>query len=85
VGRPSTAVGALVVAVEQRYALDFGEQEKPRTQRQTGKVSVLNTSGQNGRVEQAPNPSFERTANGVRRSCAFAGALPPLSAAQVKR
>jgi hypothetical protein len=82
--RPS-AVGALVVAVERRYAVDFGEQVKPRTQQQTGKGSVLNTRGQSGRVEQAPNPSFERTANGVRRSFAFADAVPPLSAAQVKR
>jgi hypothetical protein len=80
-----TAVGALVVAVEGRYALAFGEQEKPRTQRQRGKVSVLNTSGQTGRVERAPNPSFERTANGVRRSGASGDAVPPLSAAQVKR
>jgi hypothetical protein len=36
-------------------------------------------------LKQAPNPSFERTANGVPRSCAFADAVPPLSAAQVKR
>jgi hypothetical protein len=46
---------------------------------------VLNTNGQIGCVEQAPNPSFERTANGVRRWFAFADAVPPLSAAQVKR
>jgi hypothetical protein len=32
-----------------------------------------------------PNPSFERTANGVRPVCAFARAVPPLAAAQVKR
>jgi hypothetical protein len=82
--RPS-AVGALFVALERRYALDFGEQVKPRTQRQTGKGSVLNTTGQSGRVEQAPNPSVERTANGVRRSFAFASAVPPLAAAHVKR
>jgi hypothetical protein len=82
--RPS-AVGALFVVVERRYAVNFGELVKPRTRQQTGEGSVLNTRGQSGRVEQAPNPSFERTANGVRRSCAFADAVPPLSAAQVKR
>jgi hypothetical protein len=64
--RPS-AVGALLVAVERRYALDFGGEVKPRTQT-AGKGSVLNTSGQSGRIKLAPNPSFERTANGVRRS-----------------
>jgi hypothetical protein len=46
---------------------------------------VLNTKAQRGRVEQAPNPSVERTANGVRRSCASGEAVPPLAAAHVKR
>jgi hypothetical protein len=80
-----TAVGALFVVVEGRYALHFGEQEKPRPEQQNGEGSVLNTRGQIGCVEQAPNPSFERTANGVRRSGASGQAVPPLAAAQVKR
>jgi hypothetical protein len=33
----------------------------------------------------APNPSVERTANGVHRSRASANAVPPLAAAHVKR
>jgi hypothetical protein len=55
----STAVGALFVAVEGRYALHFGEQVKPMARAGNGEGIVLNTRGQIGRVEQAPNPSFE--------------------------
>ena len=81
--RPS-AVSALVVAVERRYALAFARCEA-KSQHQFGNGTVLNTKVRSRRVQQAPNPSFERTANGVRRSGASSDAVPPLSAAQVKR
>jgi hypothetical protein len=43
-------------------------------------------TGQSQAIETpAPNPSIERTANGGARSSASADALPPLSAAHVKR
>src|SRR5687768_757226 len=45
-----------------------------KARRASEEGSVLNTKAQRGRVEQAPNPSVERTANGVRRSRASGGA-----------
>jgi hypothetical protein len=81
--RPS-AGSDLVVAVEQRYALDLRTSEAGgRTASEEG--SVLNTEAQTGRVEQAPNPAIERTANGVQPWCTSGEAVPPLSAAHGQR
>jgi hypothetical protein len=57
--RPS-AVSELVGAVEQRYVLTLRTSEaKADTASEGG--SVLNAKAQRGRVEQAPDPSIERT------------------------
>ena len=84
--RPS-AVSELFMGHEAGYAEAFrgrsGAAEAQHSMRQVANSMVACAAEQV--LEQAPNPSFERTANGGTRLRASAGAKAPLSAAQVKR
>ena len=74
-------------ACEAGYAMAFGAKRicASTTRMKRGGVKVSVASKTQCAHEQAPNPSVERTANGVCRSFAWGDAVPPLASAHVKR